>query len=84
MSRRTNRLAGQLSSFVKQYGRKAQRGVEPNDRQYSREAEEAMKHMSPYELSELLNSDSDEYVPLVRTKNSNLNELFPKKRGRGP
>jgi len=84
MSRRTNRLAAQLSSFVKQYGRKAQRGAEPNDRQYSREAEEAMKRLSPEELSALLNSELDEHVPVVKTKTPSLSELGPKKRGRGP
>ncbi|MBZ8142856.1 hypothetical protein CLD22_23545 [Rubrivivax gelatinosus] len=64
MSRRTNRLTAQLSSFVMQYARRAQRGVEPNDRQYSREAEEAMKRLSPEELSAVLSSESDERVPI--------------------
>ena len=84
MSQRTNRLAAQLSAFVNQYGRKAQRGVEPNDRQYSREAEEAMKRLSPEELSAVLNSEADEYVPLVKPKNPNLPDFVPKKKGRGP
>jgi hypothetical protein len=84
MSRRTNRLAAQLSSFVKQYGKKAQRGAEPNDRQYSREAEEAMKRLSPVELSAVLNSEVDEYVPLVKPKTPDLPDFVPKKKGRGP
>jgi hypothetical protein len=84
MSRRTNRLAAQLSSFVRQYGRKAQRGVEPNDRQYSREAEEAMKRLSPEELSAVLNSEVDEYVLIVKTKNPNVPYFGPKRKGRGP
>ena len=84
MSRRTNRLAAQLSSFVKQYGRKAQRGVEPNDRQYSREAEETMKRLSPEELSAVLNSETDEHVPVVKPKNPKLSAFAPQKKGRGP
>jgi len=84
MSRRTNRLAAQLSSFVKQYGKKAQRGAEPNDRQYSREAEEAMKRLSPVELSAVLNSEIDEYVPLVKPKTPDLPDFVSKRKGRGP
>ena len=84
MSRRTNRLAAQLSSFVQQYRRKAQRGVEPNDRQYSREAEETMKRLSAEELSQVLNSEIDEVVPIVKQKKPNLPEFVPRKKGRGP
>jgi hypothetical protein len=84
MSRRTNRLAAQLSSFVKQYGRKAQRGEEPNDRQYSREAEQAMKRLPPEELSAVLNSELDEHVPIVKPKSPQFPDFVPKKRGRGP
>jgi hypothetical protein len=83
MSRRTNRLAAQLSSFVKQYGRKAQRGEEPNDRRYSREAEDAMKRLSPGELSAVLSSEVNEYVPIVKPKNPNLPDVIPKKTGGG-
>lgn len=84
MSRRTNRLAAQLASFVKQYGRKAQRGSDPNDRRYSREAEEAMRRLPAEELSAVLNSEVDEYVPVVRQKNPKLPDFVPKKKGRGP
>ena len=84
MSRRTNRLAAQLSAFIQQYRRKAQRGVEPNDRQYSREAEEAMKRLPPEELSAVLNSEVDELVPVVKPKNPTLPHFLPKKKGRGP
>jgi len=84
MSRCTNRLAAQLSAFAKEYGRKAQRGVEPNDRHYSREAEEAMKRLAPEQLSAVLNSEADEYMPVVKPKSPNLPDLVPKKKGRGP
>jgi hypothetical protein len=42
---------------VKEYGRKAQRGVEPNDWQYDRKVEKLIKRMDPQELSELLNEE---------------------------
>ena len=47
-----------ISQFVKEYGRKAQRGVEPNDRHYDRKVEMLIKRMDPRELSELLNEES--------------------------
>ena len=60
MSHRRNRLSAELSMFVQQYGRRAQRGVEPNDRGYSREIEALMKRLPPEELSELLNSEEEQ------------------------
>lgn len=47
-----------IGQFVKEYGRKAQRGVEPNDRQYDRKVEKLTKRMDPKEWSELLNEES--------------------------
>jgi hypothetical protein len=46
--------AAALQLFVKQLGRKAQKGVEPNDRHYSREVELAASRLRPEELDELL------------------------------
>ena len=60
MSRRTNRQSAELAAFAQQYERKAQRGVEPNDRGYSREAEALMKRLQPEELSEALSSEMEE------------------------
>ncbi len=51
-------LKNNIAQFVKEYGRKAQRGVEPNDRQYDRKVEKLIKRMDPKELSELLNEES--------------------------
>jgi len=45
--------------FVQQYGRKAQKGVEPNDRRYKRETETVVKQMKPEELDRLLREDKD-------------------------
>ena len=45
---------------MRQYQRKAQRGVEPNDRQYSRKVEQKLKRMRPEELDELLHGTEDE------------------------
>jgi hypothetical protein len=58
--RKRFRLAGEIGLFVQQYGRKAQKGVEPNDRKYDHKIEQKMKRLSPSDLSDLL---SDEDVP---------------------
>ncbi|WP_156527986.1 hypothetical protein [Bradyrhizobium stylosanthis] len=45
--------------FTQQYGRKAQRGVEPNDRRYSREMERKLKQLKPERLDLLMRDDED-------------------------
>jgi hypothetical protein len=54
------RKVGQLATIVRQYARKAQRGVEPNDRRYDRSVEAAMNRMSADELDRLLREDEDD------------------------
>ena len=68
INRRKQLLADKLGSFVQQYGRKAQKGVEPNDRRYSEKLEEVVKHLPPEELSELLSGDEVRVVSLKRKK----------------
>jgi ribosomal protein S18 len=46
-----------LQRFVQQYGRRAQKGVEPNDRRYQRKTQGAVKRMKPAELDEILRED---------------------------
>jgi hypothetical protein len=76
-------LSAELAVFAQQYKRKAQRGVEPNDRGYSREAEELMKRLSPDELSAVLNAEHDDVVPTPRPKKFLPNDDLPNKKGRG-
>lgn len=52
-----DKIARQIGSFLQQYQRKAQRGVEPNDRQYDRKIEAQLKRLPPEELSDLLSGD---------------------------
>ncbi len=40
-------LAAKLGRFVQQYGRKATKGWDPNDRGYDRKLEEKMKRLPP-------------------------------------
>ena len=49
----------EIRRFLQQYGRVAQRGIEPNDRKYDREIEETIRHMSPEELDRLIREDDE-------------------------
>jgi hypothetical protein len=60
MNQRKQKMAAQVGEFVRQYQRKAQKGVEPNDRQYSRKFERKLKRMKPEELDELLHGQEAE------------------------
>lgn len=52
-------MRANIGTFLQQYQRKAQRGVEPNDRHYDRDFEAKLKRMKPEELSHLMNGDDD-------------------------
>ena len=51
--------AAEVAVFAKQYGCKAQRGCEPNDRKYDREVERRLSRMDPRRLDALLRDDED-------------------------
>ena len=58
VARRTRAdLVAAIGRFVQQYQRKAQKGIEPNDRRYDRNVETRMKRMHPEDLSEILSDD---------------------------
>jgi len=65
MKRKLNRTdkrsltAADVAIFMKSYGRQRQKRREPNDRQYDREQELALKQMSPEVLDVLLRDDED-------------------------
>jgi len=50
---RQSRLAGALGLLVKQYGRKARKQLDPNDRRYDHDAERMMTRLSAADLSDL-------------------------------
>jgi hypothetical protein len=52
--------AAGLHVFARQYGRKAQKRTEPNDRRYDREVESAIKRMDPATLDRLLRDDEED------------------------
>jgi hypothetical protein len=51
--------SAQLSEFMQQYGRKAQKGVEPNDRRYDVKIAKRVRRMKPLERDRLLRDDED-------------------------
>ncbi|KML45192.1 hypothetical protein VL15_36790 [Burkholderia cepacia] len=54
---RQSRLVGELGIFVKRYGRRAQKHVDPNDRRYDHDVERTIARLSPAALSDLLVGD---------------------------
>ncbi|MGD9794747.1 MAG: hypothetical protein AB7V43_14835 [Acidimicrobiia bacterium] len=53
------KLQANFGSFMRQYGRRAHAGHDPNDRGYDRKVEKLVKQMSPEELDELINGERD-------------------------
>jgi hypothetical protein len=59
--RRTRRVSqAEVAAFLRQYGRKAQRGHEPNDRAYSRTVEKKIRRMKAEELDRLIRGEDSE------------------------
>ncbi|MEQ1597429.1 MAG: hypothetical protein ABL985_20290 [Casimicrobium sp.] len=58
MPKRDEKLLNDVGLFVQKYARKAQRGIEPNDRSFDRKIEQKIKTMKPEDLSRLLGEDS--------------------------
>jgi hypothetical protein len=59
-SDRRSRRAEQYRLFVKQVGRQAQRGVEPNDRHYDPDFAKAVRRMHPEEFDAFLREGDDD------------------------
>jgi len=56
----TKALASRIGEFLRLYGRKAQRGTEPNDRRYDRKLEQRLKRMKPIDVSALISGSDDD------------------------
>ena len=69
-------LANDLALFVQQYARKAQRGIEPNDRRHSTEAERKLKQLKPEQLSELLAPEEGEVPSAPRKRRKQPDPRF--------
>jgi hypothetical protein len=54
------RLAAATAHYLRQIGRKAQKGVEPNDRGFDHELDEKLKRMRPEDVDTLFRGGDDE------------------------
>jgi len=69
MARKTKgQIASELGTFLRQYGKRAQKGKEPNDRSYDPSVERYIKRLKPEELDVLINGDEDERLPTKISK----------------
>ena len=53
------RLAAATARYLRQIGRKAQKGVEPNDRGFDHELDEKLKRMRPEDVDTLFRGGDD-------------------------
>ena len=53
-------MSKRLGHFLRLYPRRAQKGVEPNDRPYEPQVERVIRRLKPEDLDILLNSEEDE------------------------
>ena len=54
------RLASATAHYLRQIGRKAQKGVEPNDRRFDHKLDEKLKRMRPEDVDTLFRGGDDE------------------------
>ena len=57
------KLASNVAVYLKEVGRKAQKGQEPNDRGHDRELERKLRRMRPEDIDALMRSGEDDDVP---------------------
>ena len=53
------RLADAAAHYLREVGRQAQKGVEPNDRSHDRKLEQKLKRMSPEEVDALFRGEPE-------------------------
>lgn len=58
-SEKKQRLANATATYLRQIGRKAQKGVEPNDRAYDRKLDHKLKRMRPEDVDALFRGEDD-------------------------
>jgi len=61
-------MSKEFGTFLRLYGRKAQKGCEPNDRPYDPGIERELRRLKPEELDRLINGEADERLPTKISK----------------
>jgi hypothetical protein len=69
VSRKNKKLiAREMGTFLRLYGRKAQKGVEPNDRPYDPLIAYNLRRLKPEQLDQMINGEEDERLPTKVSK----------------
>lgn len=58
--KKRDKLASELAIYLREVGRRAQKGQEPNDRGHDREFERKLKRMSPLEIDALARAEDED------------------------
>jgi len=58
--RKRKKLASDIAIYLREVGRNAQKGQEPNDRGHDRELERKLKRMSPFEIDALTRAEDED------------------------
>ena len=60
MAYNKKKIESSIGIFIKQYRRKSDKHIDPNDRQYDRVLEKIIKKMKPEELSRIMHNEDEE------------------------
>jgi hypothetical protein len=61
-------MSKEFGTFLRLYGRRAQKSCEPNDRAYDPAIERELRRLKPEEIDRLMNGDADERLPTKISK----------------
>jgi hypothetical protein len=67
VARRKN-TSSELGTFLHEYGRRAQKGQDPNDRIYDRDIEKQLRHIEPEDLDRMMHGEGDNRLPAKISK----------------
>jgi len=67
MARRKN-ISNELGTFLREYGIRAQKGQEPNDRGYDRDIEKQLRRIKPEDLDRMMHGEGDNRLPTKISK----------------
>jgi hypothetical protein len=59
VSKKRQKLQGEIARFLQQYGRKRQKGQEPNDRRYDKKIQREIDQLTPEALEGLLDGEDN-------------------------
>ena len=66
-TKNTKMTPARFNAFLQQYRKKAQKGIEPNDRRYDLRIQRLLRRMKPEEIDELMNGMGND-LPRKKSK----------------